>query len=90
MFSKYKALWTIRIYVVPVTSQSYATAACTTGTVSDFPKSSVNPATLTRFSVRSIILAYFPTTGESAWLSSSVADTVPLLRVDEIADIDTG
>jgi len=67
-----------KIYVFPVKSQSYATAAFTTGTLKGFPRDLLKPETLTSLSVNSKILALLPTTGESAWLSNSVADIVSL------------
>ena len=65
----------VMMYVLPVYSQSYAIAALTTGTVMGFPKSEVKPDTVALRPVFSRILQYLPTTGESAWLSSSVAVT---------------
>ena len=75
--------------VSPENSQSYATAALTTGTEIGFPKSLVKPVTVARRPVSSSIHAYFPMTGESAWLSSSVAVTVSKSGSDEIPDIFT-
>ena len=69
------------MYVLPVYSQSYATAALTTGTEIGFPKSELNPATVALRPVRSRTLQYLLTTGESAWLSSSVAVTCSVSTV---------
>ena len=54
--------------------QSYATASCTTGTPGIIPKSSEKGVTLTVISVVYNIIAFLPTTGESAWESSSVLE----------------
>ena len=59
----------------PVSLLSYAIAAFTTGTVMGCPMSDVNPDTVALRPVSSKTPQYFPTTGESAWLSSSVAVT---------------
>ena len=80
ILSKYRALQIVIIYVLPVNSQLYATAALMTGTVIGFPKSNVNPDTVALLPVFSRILQYFPTTGESTWLSSSVAATHSVFR----------
>ena len=66
------------MYVFPVKSQSYATAAFTTGTINGFPIDILKPETLTSLSVNSYILALLPATGESAWLSNYVADIISL------------
>ena len=63
--SKYKAFLIIRIYTLPVNSQSYATAASTTGTILE-PSASVKPFTVIFLSCVEMMYAFFPTTGESA------------------------
>ena len=70
--------------VVPVYSQSYATAASTTGTKIGAPKASVKPLTDTVLPVDRIMAACVPTTGESAWLSNSVVDS-SRESIDDIA-----
>ncbi len=57
--------------ISPVNSQQYVNNASTTGTEIGRPISSANPFTETCLPVLRTITATFPTTGESAWLSSS-------------------
>ena len=64
------------ISTFPVNSHSYAIAASTTSYVFD-TNAGVNPFTLTFLSCVLIIKASEPTTGESAWLSSSKLDDSP-------------
>ena len=70
----YNALFIIKMVVAPVLGQSYATAAWTTGTSGIIPKSSEKGVTFTVISVLYNIIAFFPTTGESACESNSVLD----------------
>ena len=61
------------MYTLPVNSQSYATAASTTGTVLD-PKELVKPLTVIFLSCVDMIYAFLTTTRESAWLPISVLE----------------
>ena len=62
----YSALLIMSIVEFPVMGKSYATAAWTTGTSGIMPKSSEKVFTLTVISVLYKIIAFLPTTGESA------------------------
>ena len=64
----------INIVELPVMGQSYSTASWTTGTSGIMPKASEKVVTLTVISVLYKILAFLPTTGESALESSSVLE----------------
>ena len=59
---------------LPVMGQEYANAACTTGTSVIISKSSEKGVTLTVISFLYKIIAFLPTTGESAFESSFVLE----------------
>ena len=84
MLPKYNALHIVIMYVLPVNLQSYAIAAFTTGTVMGLPNSEVKPDTVAFLPVLSRILQYFPTTGESVWLSNSVAVTCSVSMTEDL------
>ena len=62
----YSALLMISIVYLPVMGKSYVTAAWTTDTSGIMPNSSEKGVTLTFISVLYQIIAFLPTTGESA------------------------
>ena len=67
-----RSLLMMCMYVCPVIGESYATAACTTGTYGMTPKSSEKGDTLTVMSVLYKIIEFLSTTGESVCGSVSV------------------
>ena len=77
-----RALFMINMCVRCVDRQSYAMAQFTTGIDLHSPRESEKPETSTCLPVYSRILQCLPTTGESAWLSSSVRGVRSLWSCD--------